>query len=464
MKKYTLSKRITCFVFAALLANMFAQAQTVLKVQSGASITTIGGAVITLRDISLDNDGVISQASGAGSFIFTGVADNTISGAAIPMFDILQIGKTGGAKISLLQNIRIGSGITFGSGLIDLNSQHILLQPNALLNGESETSRITGAGGGYVEITSTLNTPSSANPGNLGAIFTSAQSLGSTLIRRGHVSQTNGSGAGSTISRYYDITPANNAALNATLRLRYFDAELNNLAENTLVLWKSTDNAQWSSQGYTSRDAAANYVEGSGINDFSRWTLSSLINPLPLQFLSFIARCDGGIVLLNWATAQEQNTNIFTIERSADGAGWTTIGSVPASGASMDERRYTYADNNPLPGKALYRIAEHDLDGREQLTPVAQTGCGVTDELKAWPNPVKELLWIKITTSSPSTLTLRVFDARGSLLAVQQQAILPGGNQLHINMASLPAGLYHVVAAWNNGSDKKTIPVVKTDL
>jgi hypothetical protein len=443
---------------------MFAYAQTVFKVQTGATITTTGGAIITLRDMDLDNDGAINQISGAGSFVFTGAANNTISGTAIPLFDILQIAKTGGSKISLGQNIGIGSGITFSSGLIDLNTQHILLQPNALLNGESETSRITGASGGYVEITSTLNTPSSVNPGNLGAIFTSAQNLGGTLIRRGHASQTNGSGAGNTIYRYYDITPANNTALNATLRLQYFDAELNGLAENSLVLWKSTDNIQWSSQGYTSRDANANYVEASGINDFSRWTLSSLINPLPLQFLSFTARCDGGSVLLNWVTAQEQNTNTFTIERSVDGAGWTTIASVPASGNSIDEHKYTYTDNNPLPGKAQYRIAEHDLDGREQYTPFAQTGCGVTDELKAWPNPVKDMLWINIATSSSSTLTLKVIDAKGSLLAIQQQAVTPGSNQLHINLAAWPAGLYHVMVTWNNGSDKKTIHVVKANL
>ena len=61
MKKYTLLKRITCFVWAALLANMFTQAQNVLKVQTGATITTTGGAVITLRDMDLDNDGTSKE-------------------------------------------------------------------------------------------------------------------------------------------------------------------------------------------------------------------------------------------------------------------------------------------------------------------------------------------------------------------------------------------------------------------
>jgi len=453
-----------CSIVLSLLATLSLQAQQILKVQAGAIISTTGGEVITLSDMDLVNDGVISQSAGQGVFVFAGSSNSSISGGAAPLFDILKIAKTGGAKLSLQQTVHIGSSLQFGSGLIDLNGNNILLQPGAVLSGESAASRITGTSGGYVEITNTLNAPSAINPGNLGAVLSSGQNLGSTVIRRGHVSQTNGAGNGNSIFRYYDIIPSNNTALNATLRLQYFDEELNSLDKNNLVLWKSTDQLTWSVQGYTTRDATANYVEKTGIDDFSRWTLSSLINPLPLQFLSFTANCKGGSLLLNWTTAQEQNTNTFTIERSADGTGWIAIATVPAAGNSTDERRYTYTDNSPLPGQALYRIAEHDLDGRAQFTPVAPAGCGMTDDLKAWPNPVKELLWINIATSSSSTLTLQMFDTRGSLLAVQQQAVLPGSNQLSVNMAPLPAGMYHVVATWNNGSDEKIIHVVKTGL
>ncbi|HEX7846112.1 MAG TPA: hypothetical protein VF476_09965, partial [Chitinophagaceae bacterium] len=193
-----------------ITGSMTLSAQNVLKVQAGATIKTTGGAVITLQDMNLDNDGTISQAAGEGIFRFTGSANNTISGNSAPLFDIAEIAKTGNAKLSLQRSVNIGSAINFTTGLIDLNNNNIFLQPSALLNSESETSRIIGPNGGYVEITNTLNNPASLNPGNLGAIISSSQNLGSTVIRRGHAVQSGG-GISTSVQRYYDIVPSNNA-------------------------------------------------------------------------------------------------------------------------------------------------------------------------------------------------------------------------------------------------------------
>src|SRR6478752_8180910 len=192
-----MKKIFSCIIILSF--SIVCTAQNVFKVQPGALIKTTGGALITLQNMNLDNDGSISQNAGEGKFLFTGTTDNIISGTGTTLFDVLEIAKTGAAKISLLQNIQVGTGITFTSGLIDLNNKNILLQPAALLNGESETSRITGSIGGYIEITNTLNNPSAANPGNLGATITSAQNLGSTTVRRGHRSQSNGYGQGNTV-------------------------------------------------------------------------------------------------------------------------------------------------------------------------------------------------------------------------------------------------------------------------
>ncbi|MBK9571146.1 MAG: hypothetical protein IPO53_15370, partial [Chitinophagaceae bacterium] len=249
------------FLFVlCIISTIIVSAQNTFKLGSGAIIKTTGGAVITLQDMNLDNDGTISQAAGEGVFKFTGTQNNSIGGISTSLFDVLEIAKTGSAKISLQRTINVGSAINFTSGLIDLNHNNLLLQSTALLNGESELSRIIGPTGGFIEITNTLNAPSSTNPGNLGAILTSSQNLGSTVIRRGHSSQINGFGIGSSILRYYDILPANNSALNATLRFQYLDAELNSFDENTVVLWKSPNNTTWTNLGFTSRNTTSNYV------------------------------------------------------------------------------------------------------------------------------------------------------------------------------------------------------------
>ena len=438
-----------------------AAAQNTFKIQPGAIIKITGGEQITLQDMNLDNDGTFNMVPGDGTIRFSGSQNNTITGTSVPNFDVLEMAKTGGGKLSLLRNININSAINFTSGLLDLNNKNILLQPTALLNSESESSRITGANGGYVEITKTLNAPSAVNPGNLGAIITTSQNLGSTIIRRGHKSQVNANGNGNSIFRYYDIIPSNNSALNATLRLQYFDAELNGLGESIIVLWKSIDNITWTNQGFTTRNTVTNFVEKINITDFSRWTLSSPANVLPISFLLFNANCTGNHVVINWKTTFELNTVRFVVERSAAGNVWTPIGILPASGVPGSVQNYTYVDVDPLPAGGLYRIAGYNINGQAQYTSIIHMDCGISDGWQVSPNPVQEQLFLHINTASASPVTVKVFDEGGALVSEQHNALLPGINELTVNMKILAAGLYHIVAEWGNGKNKRSVKVLR---
>jgi hypothetical protein len=446
-----------------LLGGTGSMAQNVLKVPAGVVVSTTGGAVITLSDLDLVNDGIINSSAGQGVFVFAGSGNNRLSGAGTPTLDRLRIAKSGTGTLVLQQGVNIGSAVEFGSGLIDLNGNNIVLGSGAVLSGESVASRIVGSTGGYVEATGVLNAPAGVNPGNLGVVISSAQDLGNTIVRRGHAAQVidGGGSNGSSILRYYDIQPSNDAGLNATLRFNYFDGELNGQDEGGLILWKSEDDVNWMLQGFTSRDINAHYVEKTGIDQLSRWTLSSSGVNLPLQFLSFTARCNGNTVSLQWATAQEQNTASFLVQRSSDGSDWKTIGKLAAAGNSMGQRDYEYTDAL-LPGEqAFYRVAEVDLDGRNQLTSVAATSCRVAETVRCWPNPVKDQLSMEIITVASSRAAVRLFDARGALLWVSELSLSPGANELSLAMGSYPAGIYHVVVSWNSGAGEKRMDILK---
>jgi hypothetical protein len=442
--------------------------QNVLTVNPGAVLSTSGGVVVTLSDMDLVVNGTIRQTTGQGTFLFSGTADNSIWGAAAPFFDTLRIAKTGSGRLVLRQMVDVASAVQFGGGLIDLNGNTLNLQPTALLNGESGSSRIVGPAGGYVQITVPLNAPSAVNPGNLGAVISTAADMGPTVIRRGHVSQVNGSGGGSSTLRYYDINPTNDAGLDATLRLNYFDEELNGLDENSLVLWKSDNLSNWIPQGFTTRDAVANYVEATGIDRFSRWTLTPVTNPLPLQFLGISAQCATGSVVLRWSTAQEQNTGHFIVERSAGGTAgtggtdWAPIGTVAAAGNSTGPLSYSFTDAAPLSGNVVYRIAEVDLDGRQQLSRVVAADCSVAGSVRAWPNPVRDVLWVEVNCTFGTAGMLRVYDSKGGLLGVQQQTLTPGVNRLSVGMAAYAPGVYHIELSWDGGGTK-TIEVIKVN-
>ncbi|MGB8192320.1 MAG: T9SS type A sorting domain-containing protein [Chitinophagaceae bacterium] len=424
----------------------------------GAQFFVGGNEQLTLHNTSLVNNG--GFIAGNGIVSFTGTANSSISGSVPPQFYELQINKSNGSSVVLLRSIIISQRIQFTSGFLNLNGFDADLGTTGYLQGEQENSRVAGGGGGQVLFATTLNAPSGANPGNLGAIITSTQNLGNVIIRRGHQSQTNGAGLGSSVLRYYDISTTNNTGLNATLRMHYFDGELNAINENSLVFFKNEDGTNWTNQGFAARNTTENWVEKTGINSFRSWTLSGAGNALPVQFTLFNVRCEGSKAIITWKTAQEQNSSRFDVQKSADGVQWTVIESLAAAGNSIAEKSYSYADNNPGQNN-YYRIAAYDVDGKIKYTSVLRASCSSKDVFKLWPNPSHGVVFVNIVTDVQSMATLSVFDARGALVKLQKANALQGSNQFSIDLGTLPNGAYSVSAEWNNGKMKQTTQVLK---
>ncbi|HKO82606.1 MAG TPA: T9SS type A sorting domain-containing protein [Chitinophagaceae bacterium] len=268
-------KKIIFLSVTALLTLSSSPAQVNNK---SARIVMTQGSYLVLNDIAFVNNGNFTQS--AGTVKMMGSGNNTISGTVKPQFFSLVINKSLTKEVQLLTDCNVSNEILFISGLLNLNNRNIFLVNTATLKGESESNRVIGPAGGYIEVTTLLNAPVAANPGNLGAIISSSKNLGNTIIRRGHQSQIIGGGNSNSLLRYYEITPTTNIALNATLRFQYFDTELNGLAETNTVLFKKVNNINWLNQGFTLRSAVANYVIKNGINDFSRWTISTSNNTL----------------------------------------------------------------------------------------------------------------------------------------------------------------------------------------
>lgn len=184
------------------------------------------------------------------------------------------------------------------------------------------------------------------------------------------------------------------------------------------------------------------------------------ITPLPVQFTSFRTNCEGGKVLIAWQTAQEQNGSHFNIERSIDGANWTMIGKLPASGSSIHENSYSFTDNSPLQN-GYYRIAQYDLDGKVQYTGMLRAACNTMDVFRLWPNPAHDIVFINIASSNKSQAVIKIFDSKGALVKIQGATVWPGSNQLGVDMKSLVIGMYSLTVDWNNGQMKKSAQVLK---
>jgi hypothetical protein len=347
-------------ILSIITALLFSPGFSQLQIENGVNWITSGNASIVLQDINLVNNGTI--AAGSGSFKFTGTQNSGIIGNSQPVFGILEIAKTNNGKLILNRNINVSSSINFLSGQIDLNGSNILLSSGATITGETELNRITGASGGFIEITQNLNAPNGSNPGGLGAFITSATNLGSVTIRRGHMPQS-GTGLPGGINRYYSIVPANNSNLNATLRLRYFDAEMNGQTESGLVIYQSNNGGtDWNNLSQTSRSSNSNYVEKTGLASLSLQTLANDVQTTAgVTGLVFTGqRKKPTEVKLNWTSQTETSMSGYQVQRKLDSeADFSDRGFVNTQaqgGNSISPLNYQFPDVNAHTGNSYYRL------------------------------------------------------------------------------------------------------------
>jgi hypothetical protein len=417
-----------CLLFTIPLSVGINRGNAQLSISAGTQWRSDNSTQVVLDDLSLQYDGISN--SPENIFRFTGTTNALLGAINSPGFYSLQVAKSGVAQLFLLNDIGVRQSIQFQGGLFNINTNHITLAPGALLVNESETSRIT-ATSGTISTSVNLNAPANIDPGNLGAMISTAQNLGTVTIHRGHASQMNSTGGGNSILRYYDIIPANNTGLNATLRFHYFDAELNGLVENGLVLWKSTNNITWTNQGFNSRNTASNYVEKTGITDFSRWTLSSVGNALPVTGLKLTGNWLNNAAVLSWTTIAEYDNDHFDIERMGAGENqFTRIASVSSkypdgNSQSLTAYGYTDAAANRNLTHIYYRLKQVDKNGRAQYSNIIIVKPDAKKEfiLTVYPTlAVTNSLFVQTGNLDIRTMRIQIFDMTGKLLMNRETA------------------------------------------
>lgn len=445
---------ITLFVLGAT----FATGQTVLKIKSGTTLAIAGTAPVTLKDVALDNDGVITTVAG-GNLLVNGALDTDFDGIGASSFGELKLEKSGGAKMILKKDISINESLALASGLLDLNGNTIFLSPAATVDGESETSRIIGSDGS-IEITLGLDAPSGVDPGNLGLVFLSSDDLGSTRIVRGHAQQSAAGIPGSkSLLRYYDVFPDNNSGLSVDLIFHYFDVELDGIPESELELWQSDDaGANWILQGFASASAASNEIRMNGISTLSRFTLASATTaPLPVNLLYFDARCDGALLLVEWATGSEAHNAAFLLEHSNDGESWSALASFEGAGNSSSPREYQWAGQADHSG--YFRLRQTDFDGRPEIvSPIAYAACGLHHDWRAFPNPMKHSGVVFLSLQEEQMVTLELWDVFGQKIQTLFQETATGNRKIEWQAGNLPPGAYYLTLRLRGYRD--VIPVV----
>jgi len=164
----------------------------------------------------------------------------------------------------------------------------------------------------------------------------------------------------------------------------------------------------------------------------------SFPSSLPVTLLNFTSSIINKSVELKWQTTSEINSDYFSIERSADGINFSSIGKVNTAGNSSSLKQYSFINSTPL-STNYYRLKEVDFDGNYQYSNILLVKMPQLQPLIILGNPVQNDLQLTINNAQSSqTNYLSIFDFTGRRL----QSFNAQNGVLNIDVSFLAPGNY----------------------
>jgi hypothetical protein len=168
--------------------------------------------------------------------------------------------------------------------------------------------------------------------------------------------------------------------------------------------------------------------------------------PLPVELTSFNASVVKNNVQLNWTTATETNNKGFDIERKAEGASWTKVGSVDGNGTTLEAKAYSFTDKNLANGKFSYRLKQMDFNGTFAYSREVEVivSSPLTYELSQnYPNPFNPATTISFALPQAGNVKLAVYNMLGQEVRTLVNGHKEAGNHtVTFNAENLNSGLY----------------------
>jgi hypothetical protein len=191
----------------------------------------------------------------------------------------------------------------------------------------------------------------------------------------------------------------------------------------------------------------------------------------PVELVTFDARRTGSSVTLDWATATEQNSGWYEVERAVNTGNelvFERIETVPAAGNSTSRREYNAIDNNVRTGSYVYRLRMVDRDGTfdysDEVAVVIGDNANSTLAIgEARPNPVSGIANVDYTINTPGFVRVELTDMIGRTVSTifEGNVSSAGTYSLEVSAEGLAAGMYQIVIKSGDSVATRSLQVVR---
>ncbi|PKQ69953.1 T9SS type A sorting domain-containing protein [Raineya orbicola] len=406
------------------------------RIRRGTNVISADGFTLNVEQGSYTDDG-----SATDRPLTTYNTDFVPVGAMPVISENWELNGTG-KTLNMLGDLTINNQMIFTDGFVQTNTNTLYFSPTAIdpaVNpttvGEKNNSRILGrartirnVGTGAFDFLG-LNLPAGADIGTL------------DLLRVSDAAGIQTVGTFTSIACTWYIQPSVANGRNG-VEFRWLPAINNGKNTNQLQVWRNNGTVWEIRSTPFIAPSTSPLITSIPINvtAFSPWTISDIVNPLPVEFLSIQARYnENHIPEILWNTMSEINADFYEVERSFDAKDFVKI--VQISAKKKSENRYVVEDRglgNKITGKIYYRIKQVDKDGKFTYSRIVSLSTEKSNLLAGiYPNPTRDILYLN---SLQERLEVKIQDLYGRTLQVIDVKF--GENQ--INFSHMPQGVYWI--------------------
>lgn len=216
------------------------------------------------------------------------------------------------------------------------------------------------------------------------------------------------------------------------------------IAETMDASWTRIEGSFQTPPNFTSvRFRLVNSSAGGCGNDFAIDDLvvtECLGRSLNSSNLAITAKKKNALVEINWLAVQQNETDVFTLQKSNNGREWKNVHTMKAE--PNNDRKYTAYDT--YNGWNFYRVMQTDVNGKISYSAIVRLNSSAP-ALYIYPNPFTSATMLEWYANEPETIIILITDAKGQCRKKMDYAVKAGFNTISITgLSSLPAGYYRV--------------------